>query len=126
RDDDGDKHHGPEPGQHLAVHGEPPRQLLPLLNICALPAWYPLPGVRNRSRWMRPCSAAVARSASVSASARPLAEMTAIRSESCCDWRARSWLPACVACNAPVAPWLWPTKATISARLLSILPTAPA
>ena len=33
---------------------------------------------------------------------------------------------ACVACNAPVAPWLWPISADISVRLVSILPTTPA
>ena len=45
--------------QHLAVHGKRPGQSLPL-NICACPGSHALRGVRNRSRWMRPCSAAVA------------------------------------------------------------------
>ena len=32
--------------------------------------------------------------------------MTAARSAICCDWIARSWLPAWAACSAPVADWL--------------------
>jgi hypothetical protein len=35
---------------------------------------------------------------------------------------ARSWLPACVAWSAPVAPWLCPTSADTCARLVSMLP----
>ena len=51
---------------------------------------------------------------------------SAVRSASCCACSARSWLPACVACSAPVAPWLAPTSADICVRLVSILPTTPA
>src|SRR3546814_2037571 len=50
----------------------------------------------------------------------------AVRSAICWVCRARSWLPACAACNAPVADWLAPTMFDMAVRAPSILPTTPA